>query len=268
MLNQGIHASAEITGLFGLPNYVWAKVRSWLDYWLKGIKNGILDEPPVNFQLRNDHTKYISFRTWPSPEVVPTPFAFLPRGSNIFGKMERPGSGSRGTDKISYGQNSGLFAGVPILGELLQAWFDVPIISELYLVNRTCAVVYLGNPLQDKIRLCGTPNVTLSITPNQNVFQVVAYLYSVDIIGIGTLLSHGPSNTYDGIPGTPNLVSFSMRSLCLDVPAGSTLGVGINLFSEMYQPANTNRALSIAINSDGNLNSELSSYISLPITSV
>ena len=40
LLNQGMHAEAELLGVFDLPNYVWHQARRWLDYWLKGVENG------------------------------------------------------------------------------------------------------------------------------------------------------------------------------------------------------------------------------------
>jgi len=151
-----------------------------------------------------------------------------------------------------------------VVGEVLQVWFDVPILTDILFVSTSSAVVYVSNPLPTALRLCGTPNVTLSITPNSQSYQIVAYLFDVDILGIGTLISHGPYTTYNATVNVSSTAFVPLRTLCYDVPPGHSVGLGINMFSVLYQPANSSSKLFIEINTDGGAGSEMSSFLSLP----
>lgn len=48
----------------------------WFDYWLKGIDNGIMDEPPIHYAVIDDpgEWRWESAETWPPADVEPTPF--------------------------------------------------------------------------------------------------------------------------------------------------------------------------------------------------
>lgn len=55
-----------------LYQYQYESLR-WFDYWLKGIDNGIIDEPPISlFVVGTDEWKYAY--EWPLPETKWTPF--------------------------------------------------------------------------------------------------------------------------------------------------------------------------------------------------
>lgn len=49
----GDHATAELTGLLGLPNDVWTDTERWFDHYLKGEDNGIDQEQPVQLKSRS-----------------------------------------------------------------------------------------------------------------------------------------------------------------------------------------------------------------------
>lgn len=62
-----------------------AEHHRWFDYWLKGIDNGIMDEPPIVYDVMTRPGVY-DWRTaesWPLPETQHTPFYFAagPSGS-------------------------------------------------------------------------------------------------------------------------------------------------------------------------------------------
>ena len=40
----------------------------WYDYWLKGIDNGVMDDPPIKVFLMGDN-KWITLDTWPPPDT-------------------------------------------------------------------------------------------------------------------------------------------------------------------------------------------------------
>ncbi len=61
----GDHATAELTGLFGLPNDTWTNTRRWFDRYLKGERNGIDTEQPVQLKSRTDKG-YEGYPDWKS----------------------------------------------------------------------------------------------------------------------------------------------------------------------------------------------------------
>merc|ERR1711933_370254 len=72
LLNQGIHASAEMNSLFGMPdNYVWKEVQAWLDRWLKKQPptNSSANSELVTVQVRSDMRIRERFTEWPSRHV-------------------------------------------------------------------------------------------------------------------------------------------------------------------------------------------------------
>src|SRR5262249_35016979 len=64
-LRPGDHATAEMTGLFGLPNDVWKDTGRWFDHYLKGEDNGIDREQPVELKSRTDGG-YEAYPDWKS----------------------------------------------------------------------------------------------------------------------------------------------------------------------------------------------------------
>lgn len=46
----------------------------WFDHWLKGVENGIMDEPPVTLFLEGSGGEWRTSEQWPLPETRWTPF--------------------------------------------------------------------------------------------------------------------------------------------------------------------------------------------------
>ena len=92
ILNQGIHATAELPELIGLVSNstVWAKAFAWMDHYINGVDNGIEAEPPVRLQLRphsilGEPSKYVT-----SPVGSTSPFVLVgrdPKSPDKFGKL-------------------------------------------------------------------------------------------------------------------------------------------------------------------------------------
>lgn len=61
----GDHATAEATGLFGLPNDTWTSAHRWFDRHLKGVDNGIDREQPVQLKSRSI-SGYEGYPDWKS----------------------------------------------------------------------------------------------------------------------------------------------------------------------------------------------------------
>ena len=68
-----------------------AEHRAFFDYWLKGIKNGVMDEPPVRAYIRtgNGGGYYQHFDNWPAPETQYTKLYLDASPSNWAGDRQR-----------------------------------------------------------------------------------------------------------------------------------------------------------------------------------
>jgi len=74
-----------------------AEFRRWFDYWLKGIENGIMDEPPIHYWTLGapEGTEWRSATTWPLPNEERVAFYF---GSGPTGSVPSVNDGSLSRD--------------------------------------------------------------------------------------------------------------------------------------------------------------------------
>ncbi|CAE7032529.1 unnamed protein product [Symbiodinium natans] len=254
LLNQGVHASAEIGGLIGLPNnHVWLEVKKWLATHLKGEPGP--SPPAVEMQLRSNHAVREQFDIWPSSRLQRWELVPSPRGHGLFGRLVARGeeAPSAEFESISFGRLTGINAGLPILGELMQVFVDHRIKSNLLLSSRKHAIWYYKEIGTE--RLCGTPTLSLDMTPSHGKWQVVAYLLGVDrITKVGTLISHGSLTCWNCTAGQRGTYEITLRTLCEDLGGLGMGGIGLalNMYSALYKPANAEEALSMNFHYSGN----------------
>ena len=250
LLNQGSHAEAEATGLVDLTNYVWHNTIEWMDYFLMGINNGIVQNPPVQFQELGSETR-IFYPTWPDKEkVTPVTFYLNNRGANEYGGLSyNPTSRKRVQDvfdTMTYSSSTGMGDGIPIISDYLDEF--IPITANLPTISRTSAIVYLSQPTNESLLLCGTPSFQVSIFPNSPSWQLYAYLYDVDIFGIGTLMTDAFYTNYGtSIPSQEVYVAADMHSLCQRVGSGRRLAIGFDLYNGLYTQSNSNSSLQVTM---------------------
>jgi hypothetical protein len=138
--------------------------------------------------------------------------------------------------------------GFPVIGEVFQVFVDVPILCEFGLVELEHAMLFAAPVFKKTTRICGDVNLTVPLYPNQDRWQLMGYLFSSDPDDVGTLISYGTNSCWNCTASTSQLAVFSFRALCFDVPQGHRLVLGVDMFSEMFEPANKNPALKINFN--------------------
>lgn len=111
----GDHATAEATGLLGLPNDTWADAHRWFDRYLKGERNGIDQEPPVQLKSRTDGG-YEGYPDWKS----------------VGAAEER--IGLDGTKRILANIDSGANGGIVMLSNALDQFVKLPPIASVPLL--------------------------------------------------------------------------------------------------------------------------------------
>jgi predicted acyl esterase len=269
MLNQGTHALPEGLGMFVGKSIIWANVRRWIDYWLKGIPTGIVHEPSLQMQLGNDifSTDYQDFEdaNWTEWELF-----FGPRGTNpseaSFGTLAATPWKSNGKDTIVFDAHPTLVRDAKD-SDMLSSLLGIPFVTDLMLSPETSSAIYMTPAALPQTNLCGTPRLTLTVETSAIQWQVYGYLYDV----VAATSSNGTVMGYNGTvisdfdytnwavnydeqekrSTTTLLRDVEMRSLCRAVPEGHRIAVGFVLYSKHREPANNMTGFSLSIDYAG-----------------
>ncbi|MFE1934310.1 alpha/beta fold hydrolase [Streptomyces sp. NPDC059474] len=216
-LRPGDHATAELTGLLGLPNTTWSHARQWLDRYLKGERNGIDTQAPV--QLMSRTARGDDYEGYPSWSAVPSEQRRVPLA---------------GTEKITANHDSGANAGTVLLGGALDQFLKVPPLASIPLLPRSHAAVWQTGASAREQRVRGTVKLHTTVTSDRSDGTAVAYLYDVGPLGVGKLITNAPVTFHDRTPGTPFGVDLELFSTAYDVPAGHRLALVVDTVDPLY----------------------------------
>ncbi|MEU7134315.1 CocE/NonD family hydrolase [Streptomyces sp. NPDC046261] len=214
-LRPGDHATAEGTGLLGLPNDTWANAHRWFDHHLKGAANGIDREQPVQLTSRSGGP-YESYPDWAAVQRTRTTV---------------PLTGSR---TIRANTDSGANGGTAILSGALDQFLKLPPMVSVPLLPRSYAAVWQTGPHPTVRRVRGTVGLHTTLTSDKESGTAVAYLYDVGPLGVGRLVSHAPYTFHGRTPGTPFDVDLELYATAYDVPAGHRLALVIDTVDPLY----------------------------------
>ncbi|WP_413116150.1 CocE/NonD family hydrolase [Streptomyces sp. CY1] len=216
-LRPGDHATAELTGLLGLPNTTWSHARQWLDRYLKGERNGIDTQAPV--QLMSRTARGDDYEGYPSWSAVPSEQRRVPLA---------------GTEKITANHDSGANAGTVLLSGALDQFLKVPPLASIPLLPRSHAAVWQTGASAREQRVRGTVKLHTTVTSDRSDGTAVAYLYDVGSLGVGKLITNAPVTFHDRTPGTPFGVDLELFSTAYDVPAGHRLALVVDTVDPLY----------------------------------
>ncbi|MGW2833332.1 CocE/NonD family hydrolase [Streptomyces sp. NPDC001286] len=240
-LRPGDHATAELTGLFGLPNDVWTDTERWFDHYLKGTDNGIDREQPVQLKPRSTGG-YEGYQDWQSVGEA--------RGRIALD----------GTTTIHTNVDSGADGGIVFLSSILDQVAQVPPIAAIPLLPRRWAAVWQSEKYATAHRVRGTAKLHTTLTPTKESGTLVAYLYDVGPLGLGKLVSNAPYTFHDRTPGEPFGVDLELFSTAYDVPAGHRLALVVDTVDPLYIEHNPSGA-QLTFSSPAND----PSYVSIPL---
>ncbi|MFB7330210.1 alpha/beta fold hydrolase [Streptomyces adustus] len=237
----GDHATAELTGLFGLPNDVWTDAGRWFDHYLKGVDNGIDREQPVELKSRSTGG-YEGYPDWKSVGAATRKFALA------------------GTTTIHTNVDSGADGGIVLLSSLLDQVARVPPMASIPLLPRRWAAVWQSEKYATAQRVRGTAVLHTTVTPTKESGTLVAYLYDVGPLGLGKLVSNAPYTFHGRTPGEPFGLDLDLFSTAYDVPAGHRLALVVDTVDPLYIEHNPSGAqLTFSSPADD------PSYVSVPL---
>ncbi|WP_225827521.1 CocE/NonD family hydrolase [Streptomyces naphthomycinicus] len=240
-LRPGDHATAELTGLFGLPNDVWTDTERWLDHYLKGADNGVEREQPVRLKSRGAGG-YEGYPDWKSVAATRKKLAL------------------GGSTTIHANVDSGADGGVVFLSSILDQVAQLPPVASMPLLPRRWAAVWQSERQGSAQRVRGTARLHTTLTPTDESGTLVAYLYDVGPLGIGKLVTHAPYSWHGRTPGEPIAVDLDLFSTAYDVPAGHRLALVVDTVDPLYAEHNPSGAqLTFSSPADD------PSYVSVPL---
>lgn len=262
LLNSGIHTSAEILGaLLGIDNYPYDQAHRWFNRWLKGEQNGIENEPKLSMQVKFGGQRE-TLSNWPAPELRNQTLYLSPRGALRFdwscfcakgdkGGLSSAQNQTRAGDTIYNFSDTTASSGLlPILSTTAET-FGIPVVNSLLTVGLSTGVRYEGSWLSATQKIRGIPRLNLRLTPSQARAQVVAYLYDVDLLGTGVLITHGARSLHNAVPGQAIDFPIDFSAIAYDVPAGHHLGIVLDTADSLYaQPVHPGERFSVRFEFD------------------
>ncbi len=215
-LRPGDHATAEATGLFGLPNDTWTNARRWFDRYLKGERNGVDGEAPVQLKSRSDNG-YEGYADWKSVGAGGSEKLALNDSEHLFANID-----------------SGANGGILLLSNVLDQIARTPPMASVPLLPRAFAAVWQSERYDEERRIRGAVQLHTTVTPTKGDGTFVAYLYDVGPLGIGKLVSNAPYTFHGKAPGQAFGVDLELFSTAYDVPEGHRLALVIDTVDPLY----------------------------------
>jgi len=183
------------SGLEGESAYfnIGAEAHRWFDYWLKGIDNGIMDEPPIHYSLMDSSQDNIWQTTqgWPpaNSETTTLYFSDGKTGSansiNDGFLVSTPPASTNNQDiyRVDYSTTSGAVSRWTAVN-----WErDYPEMS----ANDAKALTYTTAPLESDLLVIGHPLVHLWLATAAPDLDVFVYLEEVDAQGHSIYITEG-----------------------------------------------------------------------------
>jgi putative CocE/NonD family hydrolase len=165
----------------------------WFDYWLKGIDNGIMEEPPIRYHAMRGvkNNEWRISQQWPLPEAAPTPYYFHggPSGSvesvnDGLLTTARPGGSAADEYTVDYTTTSGESTR---WDNAVGGSFGYGDMS----ANDRKGLTYTSEPLAADLEVTGHPTITLWAASTAADADFFAFLEEVDLEGVSHYISEG-----------------------------------------------------------------------------
>jgi predicted acyl esterase len=245
LLQAGDHAENELSLLVGIPNDYTTAATAWLDRFLLGVQNGADSGAPVQLAPSLN----------PAIRIGPTPIQSFSRtaelGSTTQTRYLSPtGIASGATPPAPWtrsyigGAESGATIGAPMLSGLgyLTGFPPATVMASL---NSSASLTWTSDPIA-ATSLAGSTRLHARIIPAASSATVVAYLYDVDQLGVGRLISWEPWTRRDLTAGTATTLDIALSPVLQSVDAGHRLAVVLDSSEERYASLTNGQAITIA----------------------
>ncbi len=286
MVRPADHSNIEAPGS---DVSIAAEAHRWFDYWLKGIDNGILDEPSIHYYLQGapKNRAWQTADSWPPKEYDALDYYFaaaeagagLSRNDGGLEPLSPTSAASLDTYNIDYTPTTGT----------LPLW-SAPAMPHKYPNMRahdSRALTYTTSPLRAAARVVGHPIVHVWLSTGAPDLDLFAYLEQVDGNGNSTYITEGQLRASHRLVSRPPFDNLGLpwrnhfESELQPIPAGEPLELVFDLRPTSWQfPKGSRIRITIAFADAGNFDTPVldppptvrllrdsahPSYIELPI---
>jgi putative CocE/NonD family hydrolase len=170
-----------------------AEAHRWFDYWLKGIKNGIMDEPPIHYYLMGSDKKNAWRVTdaWPPKNLETVRYYF---GSGETGGTASVDNGTlHSSAPTASGASDTYTVDYTTTSSNRSRWtavnwtHDYPNMRS----NDAKALTYTTPPLEKSVQVTGHPVIHVWVKSDAPDLDLFAYLEEVDGSGNSTYITEG-----------------------------------------------------------------------------
>jgi putative CocE/NonD family hydrolase len=170
-----------------------AEARRWFDYWLKGIKNGIMDEPPIHYYLMGGDKKnaWKVTDTWPPRNQETVRYYF---GAGVTGEKASSNNGILNPSSPAAPEASDTYTvDYTTTSSIHSRWtavnwtHDYPNMRS----NDAKALTYTTPPLEKAVQVTGHPVIRVWLKSDAPDLDMFAYLEEVDDRGNSTYITEG-----------------------------------------------------------------------------
>ncbi len=238
-LNDGKHGFPVGIGCAGLPERTWTKVYKLFDYYLKGIPSDIIErvqKTKIGLQIKGTGER-LYFDSWPSGKIKYQKLYLHPRqdcptnNDNMQSGMSVFPYFSSAADLIYSGTDSA--AELAPYDDLSELNLN-PVTLNMNKLDGRYALVYVTIPFISESIIAGIPSLSLSVTPSMPDAQIIAYLYDVNMLGKGTLLTHSAWTLRDVKPGKSVKLNFKFRILAYRIPRHHRLALVLDTHDDRF----------------------------------
>ncbi|HUH87460.1 MAG TPA: CocE/NonD family hydrolase [Pusillimonas sp.] len=237
------------------PNYEWRqKAIRWWDYWLKGVDNGILDEPRGMVFMRTGHAPAADLTEVPGywrcgnqwPWADSTPRRFYPQVAQLLGDTpSAPGP----VQNLHYVAGAGMAAG---------GWWGEQ--TEDMAADDAHSLVYDSASLTDALEIMGMPQVRLRVAADAPFYQWSVRLEDVAPDGKVSLVSGAIINPSQRVsrlhpialvPGEPTALQVQIHFTTWRFKPGHRIRLAVsNAQFPMIWPSPTNGTTQLFLGGD------------------
>jgi len=241
--DEGLHASASIPGILGLPSSLWNEVHDWMDHHL--MDENIPIKTGLSFQVDKEVN---FFKDYPPLNYAALQFSSL-NDSQFDAESGRLAISFQGN------KDSGANTGIPVLSDGLNVYINAPVKKKISDIDTRYAAVWKSQPVREDLKVRGAARLSFTLLPHENPVTLVAYLYDMDSWGTGVLESFSVMS-YQDPSALPTEVVMDLNVSGFEIPKGHRVGVAIDTVDALYTPATT-RDYFVNIAADKTLSVEL-----------
>lgn len=166
----------------------------WFDYWMKGIDNGIMDEPPIRYHVMNEakDNKWRTASAWPLPEQKLTKY-YLTEGPSGSVNSANDGvlsldSPQNGSGKDEYPVDYSTTTGTETRWDnAVGGGFGYPDMTG----NDQKGLTYTTEALEEDVEITGHPVAHIWVSSTATDGDFFVYLEEVDAEGVSHYVSEG-----------------------------------------------------------------------------